>query len=236
MTTASVSNYTSDNIDYTELEILQDTAGNWYLPLTDEDWSLITEVEMQILLDDGEGYIDLGSDQYYKTDDAGNLLLNYGADNTWVAIDGQIVCYYAEETIKTDDGRHFCRLCPGSTQRHDGYRDHAGVGRRRRGRLYCGYRLTDSNSTIGGAGTLGKGYKQFEAGDTIDFVCDYYTYDGDFDSSYYFGDTLTIGDTLPAVTYEDVGEGTVLECYMIVDVYQNYSWTETVEFSADNAG
>jgi hypothetical protein len=29
---------------------------------------------MQILLDDGEGYIDLGSDQYFELDDYGNLL------------------------------------------------------------------------------------------------------------------------------------------------------------------
>jgi hypothetical protein len=231
-----VQSYTyDDTIDYTELEILQDAAtGNWYLPMTDEDWSLITEIEMQILLDDGEGYIDLGSDQYYEQDDAGNLLLNYGADNTWVAIDGQIVCYYAEETIQTETSNIFIGYVPailnGTTnieimlewdgEDSDGY--------------IAGYRLTDSNSTIGGEGTLGKGYKQFNAGDTIDFICDYYTYDGEFDSSYYFGEPITIGDTLPAVTYEDVGDGNVLECYMLVDVYQNQSWTETVEFSADN--
>jgi hypothetical protein len=233
---SAADSYSYDDIDYAELEILwDDTNSWWYLPLTDEDWSLITSVEMQILLDDGEGYIDLGSDQYYETDDNENLVLNYGADNTWVAIGGQVVCYYAEETILMDNGDTcFIGYVPAVLNgekdieiilQWDGV-DAAGY--------IAGYRLTDTYSPFGTAGTLGKGYKQFGLGDSIDFVCDYYTYDGTFDSSYYFGETLVIGDTLPAVTYEDVGDGAVLECYMLVDVYQNTSWTETVEFSYDN--
>jgi hypothetical protein len=95
----------------------------------------------------------------------------------------------------------------------------------------AGYRTLDNYSEFGGAGTLGKGLYQFEPGDAIDFICDYYTYDGAFDASYYFGDTMVIGDTLPAGTYEDVGDAPVLECYMLVDIYQNYAWTQTVEFS-----
>ncbi len=229
---SAAQDYAYDNIDYTELEILWDDAnGYWYLPLTDEDWDLLTAVEMQILLDDGEGYIDLGSDQYFETDDDDNLILNYGADNTWVAIGGQIVCYYAEEVVDTGDDSIFIGYVPavlnGTTyidiilewdgSYADGY--------------IAGYRRTESNSEFGGAGTVGKGYDQFELGDTVDFICDYYTYDGEYDASYYFGDMMVIGDTLPAVTYEDVGDAPVLECYMLVDIYQNYSWTETIEFS-----
>jgi hypothetical protein len=233
---SAVNSYTYDNIDYSELEVLWDENNQyWYLPLTEEDWGLLTGVEMQILLDDGAGYIDLGSDQYYEDDDAGNLILNYGNDNTWVAIDGQIVCYYAEATTQLDDGTTvFTGYVPAIL---NGDKDIEIIlewdGADADGYI-AGYRLTDTYSPFGGAGTLGKGYLQFKPGDTIEFVCDYYTYDGDFDSSYLFGDPLIIGDTTPAVTYEDVGDGDVLECYMLVDVYQNYSWTETVEFSYDN--
>ena len=228
----TVENYDYDSIDYTELETFWDDAnGYYYLPLTEQDWDLITAVEMQILLDDGEGYIDLGSDQYYETDDAGNLILNYGSDNTWVAIGGQIVCYYAEAIIESETGSAFIGYVPaelnGTTdieiilqwdgEDADGY--------------IAGYRLADSNSAIGEDGTLGKGYLPLYQGDVINFVCDYYTYDGNFDANYYFGESITIGEFLPEVTYEDVGESTVLECYMIVDIYQNYAWTETIEFS-----
>jgi hypothetical protein len=229
---SATDDYTYENIDYTELEIIwDDTNQYYYLPMAAEDWDLITAVEMQILLDDGEGYIDLGSDQYFETDDAGNLLLNYGADNTWVAIGGQVVCYYAEDIIETDDGSIFIGYVPAylNTDTYieiilewdgadaDGY--------------IAGYRIPGASSAIGGAGTVGKGYFQFKEGDVIDFVCDYYFYDGTYDTSYLFGDPMTIGGELPAVTYEDVGANPVLECYMIVDIYQNYSWTETVEFS-----
>ncbi|MEL4106545.1 clostripain-related cysteine peptidase [Oscillospiraceae bacterium WX1] len=227
----AVDNYTYDNINYTELSVIEDASkGNWYLPLSDEDWDLLTDVQMQILLDDGGGYIDLGSDQYYEKDDQGNLILNFGADYTWVAIGGQIVCYYAEETIQRDDMTVFIGYVPavlnGQTDidiilEWDG-KDADGY--------IAGYRLVDSTSSIGGEGTVGKGYKQFSKGDKIDFICDYYTYKGKYDSSYYFGDTLVIGNELPAVTYEDVGDSPVLECYMLTDIYHNQSWTQTVKF------
>ncbi len=234
---SEVESYTYDTIDYSALEILQDAAtGSWYLPMTEEDWDLITAVEMQILFDDGEGYIDLGSDQYWETDEAGNLLLNYGADNTWYAIDGQIVCYYALETIFTETDVVFVGYVPavlnGTTdidiiiQRDGEYGED----------YIAGYRLLNSNSFFGEGGTLGKGYKQFKPGDTVDFICDFYTYTGEYDDSYFIGETLTIGDTVPVVTYEDVGDNNVLQCYMLIDVYQNYSWTEYVEFSVDYEG
>ncbi|NLT13907.1 MAG: zinc-ribbon domain-containing protein [Clostridiales bacterium] len=223
--------YDYDTIDYSALEIMQDEEGIWYLPMTEDDWSLITEVQMQILFDDGEGYIDLGSDQYWETDENGNLLLNYGADNTWYAIDGQIVCYYALDTIYTETDTIFLGYVPAVL---NGTTDIDIIVERdgEYGEDYiAGYRFVESNSTIGGEGTLGKGYKQFKPGDKIDFVCDFYTYEGDFDDSYLIGETVTIGLTPPTVTYEDVGENNVLQCYMLVDVYQNYSWTEYVEFS-----
>lgn len=229
---SEVQNYTYDDIDYTELQILQNQAGDWYLPLTDDDWSLLTDVQLQVLLDDGQGYIDLGSDQKYNTDEKGNLLLDYNNDNMWVAIGGQTVCYYAESTTTLEDGTDvFIGYVPAVLNGKididiilewdgddaDGY--------------IAGYRLTASNSDIGGAGTIGKGYKQFKKGDKIDFICDYYKYDGSYDDSYYFGDPITIGDKLPDVTYEDIGDSHVLMCYMLVDIYQNYSWTQTVEFT-----
>jgi hypothetical protein len=234
---SEVEGYTYDSIDYSALAIEQDeTTGVWYLPMTEEDWSLITNVEMQILFDDGEGYIDLGSDQYWEKDDAGNLLLNYGEDNTWYAIDGQMVCYYALETISTETDFIYTGYVPAvlnGTTDIDIIIQRDGVN----GEDYiAGYRLLDNNSPFGDGGTLGKGYKQFKPGDTIDFICDFYTYDGDFDDSYYLGETLTIGDTAPVVSYEDVGDNTVLQCYMLIDIYQNCSWTEYVEFSVDYEG
>ncbi|NLA86316.1 MAG: hypothetical protein GX847_03335, partial [Clostridiales bacterium] len=216
------------------LEIaLDEITGVWYLPMTEEDWSLITEVQMQIIFDYGEGYIDLVSNQYWETDDNGNLLLNYGADNTWYAIDGQLVCYYAEETIYTDSTTIFLGYVPAvlnGTTNIDIIVERDGEN----GDDYiAGYRLLDYYSPFGAGGTLGKGYKQFKPGDVIDFVCDFYTYDGDYDDSYFIGEALTVGDATPVVTYEDIGENNVLQCYMLVDVYQNYSWTEYVEFSLD---
>lgn len=37
-----------------------------------------------------------------------------------------------------------------------------------------------------------KGLKQFKKGDKIDFIWDYYTYEGEYVSSYYFGEPIYI--------------------------------------------
>ncbi len=236
---ATVDNYdyADESIDYSSLAVLYDEINEYhYLPLTAADWELITEVQMQIMLDDGEGYIDLGSDQTWIEDDYGNLILNYGSsDNTWVAIGGQIVCYYAEDTTVSDDG----------TTTYTGYvpaflNDTTDIqiilvwekdADDNMIQYIAGYRVVDPDADVGDQSTLGKGYLQFYTGDKIEYVCDYYNYDGSYDAQYFFGDAMFIGDTLPEVSYEDVGEDPVLECYMIIDIYQNYSWTETVTFS-----
>ena len=210
-------------LDYEELEFVwSEEAGVYMLPLTAEDWDLITAVEMQILLDDGEGYIDLGSDQYWVEDDDGNLLVEF--DNTWVAIDGQVVPYYAEDTIETRDGWTFTGYVPaelnGKTDieiilkwTDDGYE--ASV---------VGYRHIAGNSTQ-------SKIRKFVPGDEIEFCCDFYDYNGEFVGVYYYGEPIVIGDELPSVTYEDIGPAPVLFCYLIIDIYQNYSWTESIELS-----
>ena len=223
--------YDYDMIEYTELEIFWDDINEYYyLPMTDEDWDLLTEVQLQILVDDGEGFIDLGLDQYFENDEDGNLIFNYGQDNTWVAIGGQIVCYYAEDILETDDGTTFIGYVPAVLNETTDieiiliYSDVDPDG------SIAGYRMAYSNSQIGGAGTEGKGYFQFSEGDLVEFVCDFYTYEGDFDASYYFGDPLIIGETLPEVSYEDIGSWPIYQSYLLIDIYQNYAWTETVIF------
>ena len=228
--TAAESAAADDGVDFTQLEIIE-SGDNWILPLTDADWERLTSIELQVLLDDGEGYIDLGSDQTFETDEQDNLIISF--DNTWVSIDGMVVPYYAESTeANIDDTYTFTGFVPatlnGDTDieiilKWDDNAADAGY--------IAGYRLAGGNSGIGGGGTVGRGLKELKKGDSLQFVCDYYTYDGDYDASYLLGDAITIGDSLPAVTYEDVGESPVLVCFMLTDIYQNQSWTETVEMS-----
>lgn len=212
-----------ETLNYEALEVVWSEENSCYmLPMDEHDWSLLLGVETQLLYDDGQGYIDLGSDQYFETDSQDNLLMI--CDNTWVAIGGQIVPYYAEQVVELSDGLEFSGYVPallnGETeielvlkwtdQSPDGW--------------IAGYRLLAANNTL-------SKLRDLAPGDTLEFYCDYYTYDLTYDGYYFLGDALTVGPQPPAVTYEDLGDAPVVMCYQLVDIYQNYTWTEMVELT-----
>ncbi|MBQ9518369.1 MAG: hypothetical protein IJR59_00540, partial [Firmicutes bacterium] len=95
--------YFSDDFelsDYDELEIFE--KGDYYaLSMSDEDWDNITDIGLQVLVDDGEGYIDLGEDSVYSFDDDVDLRVEF--DNTWVALNGQTVPFYTEYFVSDGD-------------------------------------------------------------------------------------------------------------------------------------
>ena len=53
---------------------------------------MISDINLNVWIDDGEGYIDLGIDSVYNFDEEGSLLIDYAG--TWVGINGQAVSYY----------------------------------------------------------------------------------------------------------------------------------------------
>ena len=75
-----------------------------------------------------------------------------------------------------------------------------------------------------------KGYLTLKSGDEIRFLCDYYTYDGDYDDSYYIGDPITVTsqDDLQ-VELGDLGDSKAVCWVCLTDVYRQDWYTETVE-------
>jgi len=76
-----------------------DYNGDEYvLELSNDDWMNLDYAEMWVLLDAGEGiYIELGNDNNLETDDEGRLKVAYQQE--WVALDGEVVSYYAEAEV-----------------------------------------------------------------------------------------------------------------------------------------
>ena len=73
------------------------------MSLSLEQWKLVSDLELNVFIDDGEGYIDLGLDNDFEFDKQGNLVGEY--DGTWLAIDNHIVAYYHTDTF--DDGTNY---------------------------------------------------------------------------------------------------------------------------------
>ncbi len=192
------------------------------LKLSEEQWDLLVNLELNVFVDDGEGYIDLGLDNYYTINDDGDLVGEY--DGLWVAINGQPVAYYYETMdIEGDSyeitGRVPCYLNGERANLILVFSDETPEG------YVAGARY---DYLSGQTDTVAKNLAELQEGDVIDFVCDYYTYDGRYENSYYLGDdSLTVSGPL-TVTNEYI-EGDLNVSYRLTDIYNQHYWTEPME-------
>ena len=192
------------------------------LRLNEQQWSLVQDLELNLFYDDGEGYIDLGLDNTFDFDGEGGLLgVNEG---TWLAVEGQPVAYYHTATV--DDGTSYAItgrvpvLHNGSraeliltfdTERPQGY--------------VAGVQTVYLN---GETDTVAKSQSELQPGDTLEFLCDYYSYDGDYQDSYLLGDPLIV--TEEELTVGDVPlDGVTRASYRFTDIFGKHHWTPTLQ-------
>ena len=64
-----------------------------------------------------------------------------------------------------------------------------------------------------------------QVGDKLDFLCDYYSYNGEYMDSYYLGEQMTVTDNM-VISNVDVGEGDVKVTFRFTDIYNQQYWTE----------
>lgn len=199
-----------------------DTANGSAIVLPEKQWELVQTLHANMFYDDGEGYIDLGLDTVYDFDEEGNLLAP--DEFTWIAVNEQPVAYYHESTV--DDGENYsitgripvlyngerAELVVEFTD-EDPYGSVVGVRR-----IY----------TEGETATVAKTMDAVTAGDVIDFVCDYYSYDGEYLDSYMLGEQLVVTDELViSDVYIDADSANLT--YLFTDIYNQTYWTNPVE-------
>ena len=194
------------------------------LGLTDDQWKLVSKLELSVYYDDGAGYIDLGLDNIFEFTKEGYLLGEY--DGMWLAINGQIVPYYyissyTEGGKDIDTGRVPVLINGDRAELLITFVN--GVGK------VDGVRyITDTSSTA----VLGKD-ADFETvglniGDKIDFLCDYYTYDGQYSDTYKFGAEMTYNGTLEVSDKYLPEAKNANAVYKFTDIYGQVYWTEVI--------
>jgi hypothetical protein len=216
----------SNQFDSSALFWTENAAGEDVIALPDDQWQLVEDIQYNMFYDDGDGYVNLGTDNILDFDDDGALRAE--CDKTWISIDGQVVAYNVVDVQGDADnymitGRVPCYLNGDrcelilvfDSSNEDGYV--AGV---------C-YDYVEGETE-----TIAKNLTEIEAGDEIDFVCDHYDYDGKYDNTYYLGETMTVdkamGDMVISNTH--VGDGEVKLTYRFTDIYgQNY-WTSALTY------
>jgi len=208
--------YQENNYDSSTLAIVE-KDGQYVLEMSQADWDLISSVYLEVFLDAGDGYLHLGSDDVAEYNSDGDLIVSFD-DNSWVALNGHIVSFFAEQS---GDENTWTGYVPAYINGEEAHiilvwtNDSASV---------AGYEpVYDTN-------LASRGLLPLQDSDVIEFLGDFYTYDGDFDDSYIIG-TITVDGELN-VSYEDVGDGDCLVYYSLHDIYENVYWTESLVYSS----
>jgi len=196
--------------------------GRKVLSLSQEQWDLVQDVELNVFVDDGTGYIDLGLDNVLEFTDAGDLLGEY--DQTWLSVNGQVVAYYMLESAGTAGDYKITGYIPAmlNGQRVDlmvCFTDEVPEGEI----LGAAVRYDEDTQTA----TIARGLIEIQDGDVIDFLCDYYGYDRSFQDAYYLGDPLTVSGPLSLGNIR-LDNGDYVASYRVTDIYHNHYWTPSL--------
>ena len=215
--------YLAENrLDESALIWQMNADGDPVIALTEEQWSYVQGLDLNMFYDDGQGYIDLGLDNVFDFDANGALL--GVTDGTWLAINGQPVAYYHTNT--TDDGENYTISGYVPALLND-----------ERVELVLVFDNDNPYGYIAGARTVyiegetdtqAKGLTELEVGDTLDFICDYYGYDGSYQDSYFLGEQMTVTADME-ISNVDIGADSVCATYRFTDLYNQHYWTAPMQ-------
>ncbi len=222
MTDQETADYIAEN--YFDASVLswQDDGGKLYIPISSDQWELVNSLNLAMYYDDGSGYVDLGLDNIFEIDVTGFLVAD--VDGSWFSIEDQPVALYVTDCYQVGEEWITTAYVPAflngeqvkleiifDDDNPDGYIAGARID----------YEGTDNE-------TEARGLIELQAGDKIDFICDYYTYAGEYQDTYYLGEQLVIEDPDNIkLSYTYVG-GDYLAMYRFTDIYGGEYWTEVV--------
>ncbi len=207
--------FDTSNLKWTEVN------GKKVISMPEEQWAMVHDLTINMFYDDGAGYIDLGNDNLFELDDAGNLIGD--TEPTWIAIDGQPVAYYYMDTAKSGNEYSIMGRVPVML---NGERtnliiifdnDHP--------RGYIAGARADYSDTDTEA--VAKAITQLSVGDKLDFICNYYDYNGNFKEEYYIGEQMTLSAS-PEISNVPI-DGKVKITYKFTDIYNQTYWSEVLE-------
>ncbi len=211
-----------NNIDAASIEWKTNASGDNVIALSEDQWDSVEGIELSTFVDDGSGYIDLGLDNVFDWDEDGNLIAN--TDRSWIAIDNQIVAYYHIDTTGDSDNYTITGRVPVmlngtradlilvfDSENEDGYI--AGAT----------YDYHEGETEV-----IAKNLTEISQGDTIDFLCDYYGYDGTYNDSYYLGDEMTVTKDMSDMSISNlvIEDKDIIVSYVFTDIYGNEIYTE----------
>jgi len=203
-------------VNPTALEI-KEKNNQRVVSLSDDEWKQISNVTLNVFIDDGEGYLDLGKDNIFEWNNEGDLIVDH--DGTWLAInDSNVVSYqfvsdmYIDENNYKTVGYIPAYLNDKRVNLIVNFTPENPYG------IILGGQLIYDDSDM-----LAKGLIEIKQGDEIRFICNYYKYDGTFVDEYQIGEPLIVVDKLELANVHL--DNKYLYAYCFEDIYNNKMWT-----------
>ena len=215
----AMNSFNAGNLVWTKID------GKKVIHLSDDQWSKVHALDLNMFYDDGEGFIDLGLDNVLDFTDDGDLIA--ASDRTWIAINGHPVAYYHVDTVEHGDDYTITGRVPALLNGDrvnlwlvfDNEHPYGFIS----GAQYD--YMDSSSATVHSA--VAKNMTGLKKGDKLEFLCDYYSYDGEYKDSYYLGEPMTVSDTME-ISNVDVGSGNVVVAYRFTDLYNQEYWSESI--------
>ncbi|MBR5635416.1 MAG: peptidase C11 [Pseudobutyrivibrio sp.] len=215
--------YIAENkLDAKSLAWQANAKGESIIALTEDQWANVQEIEYSVFVDDGEGYIDLGLDNMFEWDDDNNLKAN--EDKSWLAIDGQVIPYYHIDTTGTSEKYTITGRVPVLLNGEEANLILVFDNEHETGYLAgATYDYKEGETEV-----IAKNLTELEKGDTINYICDYYDYDGNYNDQYFLGDPVTVSGSMKEMKISDVSivGRDILISYVFTDIYGNSYYTK----------
>lgn len=217
-----------NSVETDDLFWLSGDGGAPYVSMSSDQWDLIHDIDLNMFIDDGSGFIDLGLDNVFTFDGDDMYADTSGA---WLGLNGQIMPYYRTDTYENGDEYRITGYAPcllnGVRSKLIIVFDNDNPGG------YVAGAVTDySHESTVPTEASAKSTVGLNIGDKIQFVCDYYDYNFRYDDSYMFGNEITVGKDLKVsdVTLDDLD---MVITYRLVDIYQREYWLPKIVPSED---
>ena len=202
-----------------------------YLPeLPEKTWDTILDCKIAAYLETEDGLMYLGKEHFSEDDGDGHPLVSM--DGVWARVNGHVVCYEAEEPMVTDEGVSYRGTVKAKLNGTENITLHIewdpvaeDSEEEVTGRV-VGYSLDDEKTSF----FMKKGLEQFETGDTIEFVFDFYDESGNLIKTGTYGNKLHI-ITEEGLTVKDelFESGSIFSYFgVLTDVYQRELMTEEI--------
>ena len=200
---------------------LTEKDGEDVLVLSEDKWEQVTAADLNVFVDDGDGFLDLGLDNVAEYNEEGDLIDTW--DGTWLTLQGQACAVYPISDEDADGNGLYItqKFIPALLNGE-------------RVNLIIEFNEETGEDRVLGAqsmtasGVVGKGYKEMNGGDIITLVCDYYDRDGSFQAQYTLGDPIVVPeDGVLTIANKEltVPEGSrMLYTYRLTDLYQAHYW------------